>query len=86
MPGMKAFLTINTRAGMDMVHLILRGNRKFVIMRSESEMRGFILDLKRVTPTMNRNEMLAEVEGVDRFIADVIFIPEDRRGLYLDEA
>lgn len=49
-------------------------------------MRGFILDLKRVTPTMNRNEMLAEVEGVDRFIADVIFIPEDRRDLYLDEA
>ena len=63
---------------MDMVHLLLRGNRKFVIMQSETEMKGFILDLKRVTPTSSRNEMLAEVEGVDRFIADVIFIPEDR--------
>ncbi len=61
-----------------MVHLLLRGNRKFVIMQSESEMKGFILDLKRVTPNTDRSSMLAEVEGVDRFIADVIFIPEDR--------
>lgn len=77
---MKAILAVRGRPGLEMVHLILRGNRKFAIMKNENEMRGFILDLKRVTP--GRNESLIEVEGVDRFIADVIFIPEDRRGLY----
>ena len=43
LPGMKAILNVKGRAGMDMVHMILRGNKKFVIMKSEEEMRGFIL-------------------------------------------
>ena len=47
-------------------------------------MRGFLLELKRVTPTMVRGETLIEVVGVGRFIADTVFIPEDRRDLYLD--
>ena len=27
---------------------------------------------------------MAEIEGVDRFVADVIEVPEERRGLYMD--
>jgi len=63
-------LNISGRAGLDLTHVILRGNRRFVIMNNENEMRGFVLLLKRVIPTINRNEVMAEVEGVDRFIAD----------------
>ncbi|CDW81774.1 zinc finger (c3hc4-type ring finger) family protein [Stylonychia lemnae] len=84
LPGTNAILNIQGRAGLDLTHIILRGNRRFVIMKSENDMKGFVLLLKRVTPTMNRNEVLAEVSGVDRFIADQIFIPEDRIGLYLE--
>ena len=69
---------------MDMLHHILRGNRRFVMMKDENEMRGFVLELRRTNPTMNRNMTLAEVEGVDRFIADTIYIPEERQGLYLN--
>jgi len=46
-------------------------------------MRGFVLELKRVNPTLDRSVTHAEVEGVDRFIADMVYIPEERRGLYL---
>ena len=48
-------------------------------------MRGFIVELKRVTPTFVRGEQLVEVTGADRFIADTVYIPEDRRGMYADE-
>jgi hypothetical protein len=67
---------------MDLVHHVSRGDRKFVMMSRETEMRGFVVELKRVTPTMVRNETLIEIEGIDRFIADMIFIPEERMGLY----
>lgn len=70
---------------MDLVHYILRGNRRFVLMRAEHEMRGFVVELKRVHPTMDRSVTHAEVEGVDRFVADSIYIPEERRGLYMNE-
>ena len=45
-------------------------------------MRGFVLELKRVNPTAVRNMTVIEVEGVERFLADTIYIPEERRGLY----
>eukprot|EP00347_Sterkiella_histriomuscorum_P014351 403361204 len=86
LPGTNTMLTITGRAGLDMTHLILRGNRRFVIMKSEQEMRGFVLVLKKVTPTLVRSQVIAEVQGVERFIADQIFIPEERQNLYLDEA
>jgi hypothetical protein len=47
-------------------------------MNEETEMRGFVLEMKRLNPTLNRGITLAEVEGIERFLADSIFIPEDR--------
>ncbi len=85
LPGIKAILNISGRAGLDLVHLVLRGNRKFILMKSEEEMRGFVLELKRTIPTLVRGELMAEVEGVDRFVADSIYIPEERQGLYLND-
>jgi hypothetical protein len=41
-------------------------------------MRGFLLELRRVTPTMVRGETLVEVVGRERFIAEVVQIPQDR--------
>lgn len=71
---------------MDLVHLVTRGNRRFCLIREpERDMRGFILDLIRVTPSAN-GESLLEVTGMDRFIADTVYIPEERRGLYLNES
>lgn len=67
LPGMKAILTINSRAGMDLIHHISRGNRKFVIMATEESMRGFVLEMKRMIPTMVRGVAMIEVEGIDRF-------------------
>lgn len=81
-PGMKTIMTVNDRQGLDLLHLVLRGNRRFVLMRSYSEMRGFVLFVKQVFPSTQRNVQMVEVEGVDRFIGDKIYIPEDRRGLY----
>ena len=51
-------------------------------MGNEDEMRGFVLELKRVNPTAVRNMTVIEVEGVERFLADTIYIPDERRGLY----
>lgn len=53
-------------------------------MANENEMRGFILELKRVIPTAVRNMVIIEIEGQERFLADSIYIPEERRGLYSD--
>ena len=39
-----------------------------------------------MTPSAVRGETLIEILGVERFLADRVFIPEDRRGLYLNEA
>lgn len=82
LPGMKAILTINKRRELDLMHHVLRGNRRFVLMREEREMRGFVIEIRRVNPTLVRNEFMAEVEGVDRFLADSVYIPEERRSLY----
>ena len=48
-------------------------------------MRGFVILIKRTIPTYVRNEAMIEVEGVDRYLADAIFIPEERVGLYSNE-
>jgi hypothetical protein len=86
LPGMNTILTVRGRQGMDLVHHITQGNRRFLLMKDPStDMRGFILELKRVIPTGVRGETLLEVVGVERFLADVVYIPEERRGLYLNE-
>ena len=71
---------------MDLIHHVTRGNRRFILINNpETDMRGFILELKRVTPTMIRGETLIEVVGADRFIADTVYIPEERKELYQDD-
>lgn len=71
---------------MDLVHHVSRGNRRFVLMKNPNQdLRGFILEMKRLTPTAIRGESMIEVVSIDRFIADRVFIPEERRGLYLNE-
>jgi hypothetical protein len=49
-------------------------------------MRGFVLEMKRLTPTAIRGESMIEVTACDRFIADRVYIPEERRGLYMNES
>ncbi len=39
-----------------------------------------------MTPSAVRGEAVIEMLGLERFLADRVFIPEDRRGLYLNEA
>lgn len=71
---------------MDLIHTVTRGNRRFIIMRNpEEDMRGFIVEIKRVTPSAVRGESVVEVMGADRFLAETVFIPEDRVGLYSEE-
>ena len=72
---------------MDLVHHVSRGNRRFVLIKNpEQDLRGFIVELVRMTPSAVRGEAMIEMLGVERFLADRVFIPEDRRGLYLNEA
>lgn len=86
-PEMNTILTIKGRLGMDLIYTVTRGNRRFaMIKRPELDMHGFILEIKRVTPTAVRGEQLVEVKAVERYIADTVFIPEDRRGLYLNDS
>jgi hypothetical protein len=70
LPGIKAILTLSGRQALDMVHHVTRGNRRFVMMKNYEEMRGFILELKRPIPTLVRGEVMIEVEGVERYVAD----------------
>lgn len=71
---------------MDLVHHVSRGNRRFALIKSpQNDMRGFVLEMKRLTPTVIRGESMIEVTACDRFIADTVYIPEERRGLYMNE-
>ena len=45
-PGMKSIFTVNGRRNLDLIHNVMRGNRKFVLMRDEREMRGFFNEIK----------------------------------------
>ena len=72
---------------MDLVHHVSRGNRRFVLIKNpEQDLRGFIVELVRMTPSAVRGEAMIEILGIERFLADRVYIPEDRRGLYLNEA
>ena len=83
---MNAILTGKGRQAMDLIHLVTRGNRRFSLIKEpERDMRGFIVELKRVTPS-TVGEYLLEVTGLDRFIAETVYIPEERRDLYLNES
>ena len=83
-PRMKSIITVSGRVGMDLIHQVTRGNRKFLLMAREEDMRGFVVELKHITPTLVRNETLVEVEGVDRMLVFQLGVPEDRRELYRD--
>ena len=86
-PGMTTILTVTGRKNMDLVHHVSRGNRRFALIKKpEQDMRGFILEMRRLTPTAIRGESMIEVVACDRFIADTVYIPEERRGLYLNES
>lgn len=79
LPEMNEILTIKGRAGHDLVHLVTQANRRFAIIKEPArDMRGFIVEIKRVTPTMVRGETQIEIVGRDRFIADVVQVPADR--------
>lgn len=83
---MNTILTVKDRVGNDLIHTVTRGNRRFVLMKEpERDMRGFLVEVRRVTPTMIRGQQLLEIVGVERFIADSVFIPVDRRGLYQND-
>lgn len=83
LPGMNAILTVAGRKGLDLLNNVTRGNRRFLLLNDpQVDMNGFILEIKRVNPTTTRGESLVEVVGVERFIADSVYIPEDRQGLY----
>lgn len=83
LPGIKTYFTVQNRQELDLIHHVLRGNKKFVIMKNKQEMRGFVLELKRTHQNLG---MVAEVEGIDRFQADSVYIPQDRTNLYLNES
>ena len=42
--------------------------------------------MKRLTSTAIRGQQMIEVTACDRFIADRVYIPEERRGLYMNES
>ena len=87
LPGMKSILTVSGRQAMDLIHHVTQGNRRFLLLKNPSDdMRGFIVELKRLIPTQVRGETMLEVSGAERYIADQVYIPEERRGLYLNEA
>lgn len=86
LPGINAILTLSGRQSLDLVHHVTRGSRRFVMMRDYTEMKGFVLEMKRTIPTLVRGEVLIEVEGIERYVVDRVFIPEDRQGFYLDES
>lgn len=87
LPGITTILTLTGRRSMDLVHTITNGNRRFVLLRNpEEDLRGFLIEMKRLTPSAVRGEFMLEVVGIERFIADMVYIPDERRGLYLNEA
>lgn len=78
LPGMNAILTVAGRKGLDLLNNVTRGNRRFLLLNDpQVDMNGFILEIKRINPTTTRGESLVEVVGVERFISDSVFIPED---------
>ncbi len=47
---------------MDLVHHVSRGNRRFVLMKNpEEDLRGFIVELVRMTPSAVRGESTIEI-------------------------
>jgi hypothetical protein len=71
---------------MDLVHHVSRGNRRFVLIKNpEVDLRGFLVELVRMVPSAVRGEAMIEILGIERFLADRVYIPEDRRGLYQNE-
>ena len=73
LPDMNEVLTLKGRAAHDMVHLVTQSYRRFAMIKDPArDMRGFILEIKRVNPSFVRGESLIEVVGRDRFIADVV--------------
>jgi hypothetical protein len=86
LPGINTILTLTGRRYMDLVHIISNGNRRFaMISNPDADLRGFLVEMKRLTPSAVRGEFTLEIVGIERFIADMVFIPEERRGLYINQ-
>jgi hypothetical protein len=84
---MSAIFTVEGRKAMDLVHHVSRGNRRFALIGApQTDMRGFIVEMRRLTPTAVRGQSMIEVTACDRYVADRVFIPEERRGLYINES
>ena len=52
-------------------------------MRKYTDMRVFMMTLRNL---FNSSQVMAEVVGDQRVQLDSVYIPEDRRGLYINEA
>ncbi len=86
LPGINTILTLTGRRCMDLVHIISNGNRRFaMICNPDADLRGFLVEMKRLTPSAVRGEFTLEIVGIERFIADMVYIPEERRGLYINQ-
>ena len=57
-------------------------NRKFIVMRKITDMRGVTMILKNV---MQTSQVIAEVVGDQRIVIDSVYIPEERRGIYRND-
>lgn len=88
---MKSFLPVDTRQMKDMIHFVTSnrdgqtGSKKFIIVRSYTDMRGFRLGVRQIIRHGDERQVVAEIIGEERVVIDSIFIPEDRRGLYSNE-
>lgn len=90
-PGMKTYLPVDTRQMKDLIHIVTSTrdsqiSRKFIIVREYSDMRGFRMGVRQVTRENNDRQVIVEVLGEARVRIESIFIPDERRGLYQDEA
>jgi hypothetical protein len=74
----------------DLLHIVTstretQANRKFIIVREYTDMRGFRVSVKNVTRANEDRQILIEIKGLERVAIDSILIPEERRGLYARE-
>ena len=84
-PGNLEYIRVFERRYIDLVHQILPGDRKFILMRKDQndERYGYLVKIEE----FRRQErvFVIKIAGIERFKADDIYIPDDRRGLYPTE-
>ena len=95
-PGMRTIMTVDTRQLRDLIYILTStqnfslhspgstDEKKFVVVRNYSDMRGFVLKLEQI---FNSSASIkAQVIGVQRIVIDSLYIPDHRAGLYQDES